>query len=201
MDNLKDLQIQYDILKAHLSQAQDEIETFKTNISKQGAFINNERVEIDKKVWGAFWDINYYSHFDGHTNDPIYKEYTGAVILDEEEKEGIIIFISKWKTANEKEKNILISELEFPHRTPYPFLNEIERLCDSDYGKYKFENNEIKKGNRGIRFIVNDELLRLEVINPGEDQNECFSDSYIEFKISDKSDIETKKITEKESRG
>jgi hypothetical protein len=193
--DLKKLQEEYEAILVQEKAVEQTKKQFESKIQAEGFFLKSGKVSQDEKVWASFWDVHYYSHYDGHTNDAIYKISKGARVLLQDEIKSLQEIIEKWDDASDEEKKDLLieSEISFPDNLE----NDLEYLSDSEYVEGVFEFSK----TRALEVEVTSSGLKITVINDHGDQGECCNGSSVEFRKSNRSAVLKVKNVDKESRG
>jgi hypothetical protein len=79
-------------LQSRLDEALDKIKVAYNHkkdlikfIEERGFDVINGQVVKREEVYGAFWDLTYYSHFDGHNSSAVYQDTKGAIEVSEDD--------------------------------------------------------------------------------------------------------------------
>lgn len=198
INDLSPIQLEYDDLVGKVKSAQDELSKYEESIKSKGLYIKDGVVTQDDHVWALFWDIQYYSHFDGHTSDPIYDLYSGACIIDEDKSDMVRELIIHWDTISFDEKLGFLEKICETRGDAQVMIDYVLDQLD-EYGESELIKDNVF--NRRFQFIIEDTSLRIEMIRREEDQNECCSGSYIEWSQTTKSELNRIKNKRSESRG
>lgn len=176
---IEELQKEYDSKLAKIKALDSEMNKFIDEIKSKGFTILDEKIQEDKKVYGAFYDISYYSHFDGHTSDPIYKDYSGAEKLSDMAFNGLKNMVEEVKAGADKDK-------------------AFNALCD--FG-FDIVEDFWEAYNFWDHFEIKDDGSIEWTYSGDGEQGEVCSDSGVIFRISTESEIKKTKTKEKTTRG
>lgn len=127
-------------------------------------------------MFGLFYDLSFYSHFDGHLSDPIYFYESGAREVSEEDFNLLKSLIEKYKEQGNDDDGTLFkatSKLSFD--APEDFWNA--------YNFFKHFT------------ICKDDTIEWVYLG-SEDQSELTNDSTVEIYLSTKSQIESVKTVD-----
>lgn len=134
-------------------------------------------------MYGSFYDLDYYSHFDGHTSDSIYQYYRGAVEISIEEFDTLKGIIKKYQKENGDKNGSAIKE----------WYDCEVRLTNGD--EYVVEKSDFLD----YFTIVDESTLKWEY-EGSMGQGDYENGSEIIVRKSAKSEIKKTKCTEEESR-
>ena len=183
MENIETLQKEYDIIVENVKKYTAEKKAFLDKIQVDGLTIVSKKIKEDEKVFGAFHDLNYYSHFDGHTSDPIYNYYSGASELSDKEFHALKKIIKDFQDSgsdDDTEAHATLQELDLDLYVDYCFWDAY------DFFKH-FK-------------IINEEHIKWEY-SGSSDQGELCDGSEVDFLITTKSVIKKTRNVETEERG
>lgn len=203
---IENLQKEYTDLLEKANNLEQEKQLFQAKLRKAGAYTKGDCVVTDDKKWGAFWDMDIYSHFDGHTSDPIYRHYKGAKMINQLDIPKITSFVEEWytfKTLEEKSelvRNFISSLRYFPFDMDYEMECMEDAVFDESNNTFVFSRKSTKI-SQGLQITVSSDLINISVINDAPEESECCDGSYFEFKLTTESEIIKTKTTKKESRG
>jgi hypothetical protein len=153
-----ELQAEYNLALEKIRLAELEKTKLIDEIKDNGYFILDGILQENKETYGYYYDLTFYSHFDGHTSDAIYRDESGSGEITKE-------FFDKLKTAvkNYKENSITDNEL-------------IEEL-DIRWFEYPDEID-----NFWEHFTIKDEDEIYWEYSGSEDQGELCDGSYVSFR-------------------
>ena len=204
--NIPDRQSEYNNLVAKVKEAESNLTKFESQLKSEGLYIKSGTVMENKQVYGVFWDIDYYSHFDGHSSDAIYDEYSGAARLNDENEEALKKLLLYWNDMTFKEKcDIFLNETDdaylFPRRSriPWCFTEKLGETFD-EYDEGEMKNNGNTSTFDVFKFENNTNSFRITYYGR-RDQGEMCDGSYIEFRLSSEDELSKVKIHEGERRG
>lgn len=200
--DLSPIQAQYDELKTKVKEAEKNLEAFEKSLRAKKLYIKSGEVKEDKEIWAVFWDVDYYSHFDGHSSDAIYDEYRGAAKLSPENEEALKKILLYWDDMSFDEKKLAIvgdSEVKlFPRGCdPWCFTERIGELF-SEYDATEMVNNEFAGE---YKFDVTPNSLTITCVDRDDDQGRVCNGSTMTFRLSNKDELSKIKNKQKERRG
>lgn len=184
MKNVEELQKDYDAILATYGEAKKAKDKFVTDIKQNGFRISGKKILADEEAYGAFYTLDYYSHYDGHTNDPIYDHHSGANLIPKETFDGLMNIVKEFQeTKDAKQAQLAIDEMD-------------EEMSDLDIDWIFWESRNFFEHFK----IESDTHISWEYTGT-EDQGELCNGSHVDFKISTVGVIKGIKNVEREERG
>lgn len=179
------LQTEYNNILDKIASAKEELTDFESSIASKGLFINKSGIiEEDEKLWGVFWDIEEYDHYDGHAGDAIYREMSGALALevnrklyngDEyDETESLKKILIYWTDMDFEEKIKTLQDLVNKTLVSvYPFVSFLEKR---EYGSS--EETEEDYFDR-VKVEVGENSIRIECLSEADDEGDLCQGSFV----------------------
>ena len=173
------LQKEYDEILVKVKKYNDEKKKFITKIQADGLTIAKGIIKEDGKVFGIFYTLDFYSHFDGHSSDPIYNHNSGAEEMTEEAFNGLMKIVKDYEV--DKDETAASNALE---------------LLD-----FNVEDNFWEAYNFFDHFKIVDENHISWEYKGSNDQSELCDGSGVDFYLTTKSTIKGIKYVEITDRG
>ena len=171
----KEYQETIDEYNAEIKALQSKKKTWVKHAESKGYDLIRGKFIESKEVYGVFYNIDYYSHFDGHTSDAVYREQSGVDEISKEEFTSLKSNIGKYLET--KDKKICKEIIEILS------LYADENFYDMDeYVKF---------------FTIKDDLIYWEY-KGSDDQGEICSGSWVEIKSTTEKKIKSTKRVNKE---
>lgn len=171
----KTLQTDYDKTKAEIKVLETKLKEIEKQAKKEGLFFKSGKIVGNDKILAAFWDGNYYSHFDGHKSSAVYDEFSGSEKLKKDNIAAfnkLLVILKDIKTVDQlsEEDGEILGELLSLNKAHYLIT---DNLGDMDGGW----NVKVTKDSIKFTYIGS------------EDQGELSNESEIEFKYVNESEL------------
>jgi len=76
-------QKELDFLNERIKELNTKKKKLTKEITDEGYSIIKGNIKKEEKVYGSFYDMEFYSHFDGHMSEAVYHTQSGASIITE----------------------------------------------------------------------------------------------------------------------
>ena len=103
------------ILQERYTTLIEELKKIKSQIKSSKHRLKNGKIVPDKLTYGIFYDLSYYSHFDGHKSGAVYDYEHGAVESNEKDFEFIKNAIETNNVGEEEELWLTLEDVPFDH--------------------------------------------------------------------------------------
>lgn len=193
------LQPEYDALAAKVKEAEDNLKKFEASLKKQSLYIKNGMIKEDKEVWAVFWNITYYSHFDGHASGAVYDDYSGAAKLSESKEEVLKKVLLYWADMSYDEKKEIFSGDPdiFPNAMDvWCFTESVGELFE-DFDAYEMVGNTLADT---YKFEVTPKSFKITCVDKDDDQGRVCKGSSATFRLSNSDELGKIKIKHKQRR-
>lgn len=200
--DLSPVQAQYDELKSKVREAEKNLEAFEKSLKAKKLYVKSGTIKEDSETWAVFWDVDYYSHFDGHSSDAIYDEYRGAAKLSSENEEALKKILLYWDDMSFEEKKLAIvgdSEVKlFPRGCDcWCFTERVEELF-GEYDATEMVDNTLAGE---YKFEATPTSFTITCVDMDDDQGRVCNGSTMTFRLSNKDELSRTKNKQKERRG
>ena len=187
-----ELQEEYDLLLEERKNIQSKIDGFINKAKENGFYIKKDKVKKNEVAYGCFYDTTFYSHFDGESSDAIYDYYSGVESIDIVGFQSIKQIINNYDTLSPSSIFELLN-LAVNGMLPGGFDEEL-------YESEKYEKEENHIGD--LKFEIRNDYLHIS-IDKEDDNEQCSltNGSYLEFRPTTMSEINSTKTIQEESRG
>lgn len=171
---VKELQLKYDALTKEINVIENKRNDILNKAKENGFALFGGIFKEDKKVYGAFYDMTYYSHFDGHLSEAIENYYSGASKISSEDFNILKNLIIRYQSEEDKQDDdSFIDELNTE-------LNKITvDICEDFWTANNFWSFFEIKDKDTIEWCYYGD----------EDQGELCDDSEVIFRLSTESEI------------
>jgi len=153
---IKELQKEYDDVLNEIKTINAKKKEILNKISKNGLAVFKDEIKEDEKVYGIFYDLDFYSHFDGHASEAVYYYQSGASEISNEDFKLLKRLITEFKEdtngsiedRNSKYINILCEEFisflpDYFYNVEEDMFNFFEIVNDNNIKwTYKGNNNQ-----------------------------------------------------------
>ena len=170
--DIKELQSQYDTINEQISSLTKAKKTLTKQAEDAGYMLKGTNFVKDEPVYGIFYDLEYYSHFDGHRSGAVNDYYIGSAKTTIETFNTIKQLIQNNSLGEDDQMYFLTESV--------PFDNVCIEFDDDFMEHFK---------------IISDTEIKWEY-KGDDDQGELRSGSYFTIKLTTQKEI--KKVKTKE---
>jgi hypothetical protein len=176
---IEEWQEQFDFIDSKIKELKDKKNVLIRAIGKKGFDYVGGKVIVREEVYGAFWDITYYSHFDGYKSSAVYEIEKGAIKITKENFEKLKSLIKEYKVLPDTTLGSSIDK-------------EIEALEEkASWAIEEVGTEYLHTGGHVLKHfdIVDENTLEWNYVGR-QDQEEFTNDSSIVIKLSTIKEIE-----------
>ena len=170
----KKLQTEYDALTKEISELTKKKKAITKTFQDAGYALVKKKFEVDKPVIGIFHDLDYYSHFDGHTSDAIYYYVSGAEEFSDKNFNRLKEIITEFPKKGDENKDLIEELIEDIFIDYYDFAEYFLEIEDTLSFFKIIDENTIKWTYKG-----------------DGDQGELVDNSFVEIRLTTKSEIKS----------
>jgi len=139
-------------------------------------------------IYGAFWDMTYYSHFDGHKSSAVYEDHKGACEISKDDLDGLIRLIKQYILLSDVVPTLGSPSVE---KDKEALEEKAVELLDDIGPECMYYQEEVLRGFK----IIDEDTLEWEY-GGNDEQGDLCSDSRMTIKKTTKKEVKSTKFVD-----